>query len=255
MDLQLKGRSAWITGGSKGIGRACGQILADEGCSSILLISRTKDDLEVAAENIRQKTDASVEIYPADLSDGEVVRELWASRPAPDILVNNAGAIPAGTLIDVDEDRWREAWDLKVFGYINMCREAFSRMTERGSGVIVNVIGAGGDKPTATYIAGGGGNAALMAITKALGATSTPKGVRVVGINPGLIWTERLETQMRRHATRRLGSPDRWQELLDPKNPPGKPEHIASMVAFLASDLSSNTTGVVFTIDGGSSAR
>jgi len=254
MNLNLTGRTAWITGASKGIGRATAHALAAEGCS-VLLISRTLPNLDTAAEEIARETGANVRTFPADLSQSGQVERLWASEAAPDILVNNAGAIPSGSIADVDEHRWREAWDLKVFGYINMCREALSRMSERGSGVIVNVIGAGGEKPRPDYAAGAGGNAALMALTRALGSTSMRQGVRIVGVNPGLIETGRMETQLRQRAETQLGEPGRWRELLDPRYPPGKPEHIANLVAFLASDLSSNTTGTIITCDGGSSAR
>ncbi len=254
MDLNLQGRTAWVTGASKGIGRATAETLAREGCR-VVLISRTLADLDAAAQGIRQRTGADISVFAADLSGSDEVARLWAHGDAPDILVNNAGAIPSGSIADVDEARWREAWDLKVFGYINMCREALARMTARGSGVIVNVIGAGGEKPRPDYAAGAGGNAALMALTRALGSTSTLKGVRVVGINPGLIETDRMETQLRRRADKQLGDASRWRELLDPRYPPGKPEHIADLVAFLASDLSSNTTGTIVTCDGGACAR
>lgn len=142
-----------------------------------------------------------------------------------------------------------------MFGYINMCRIAMERMSARGEGVIINVIGAGGEKPRPDYAAGAGGNAALMALTRALGSTSTLRGVRVVGVNPGLIETERLEKQMKRRMEKRGGDPARWRDLLDPKYPPGQPDHIAAMVAFLASDVSANTTGTIITVDGGASAR
>ena len=123
------------------------------------------------------------------------------------------------------------------------------------SGVIINIIGAGGERPMQGYAAGAGGNAALMALTRALGARSTLDGIRVVGINPGLIETERLVTMQRTFAAEQLGDPERWRELLDTDFPPGRPAHIADMVAFLASPLSSNTTGTIITIDGGHCAR
>ncbi|MEZ5937847.1 MAG: short-chain dehydrogenase/reductase [Hyphomonadaceae bacterium] len=254
MDLDLKGRTAWVTGGSKGIGRACAERLATEGCE-VLLISRTAADLEAAARAMTADTGTRVRTFPADLSKSEEVQRLWASEPAPDFLVNNAGAIPSGSITDIDETRWREAWELKVFGYINMCREAVSRMQARGSGVVVNIIGAGGEKPRPEYAAGAGGNAALMALTRALGAHSLAKGVRVVGVNPGLIRTERLERQLRIRAASQFGDAERWRELLDPRFPPGKPDHIAAMTALLCSDLSANTTGTIITIDGGACAR
>jgi len=155
----------------------------------------------------------------------------------------------------VVEDTWREAWDLKVFGYINMCRLAYARMRDVGQGVIINIIGAAGERPSQGYIAGSGGNASLMAITRALGGRSLEDGIRVVAINPGQIKTERLVTILKTQALERFGDEDRWEELIDPVFPPGNPQHIADLVAFLASDLSGNTTGTVLTVDGGSCAR
>jgi 3-oxoacyl-[acyl-carrier protein] reductase len=144
---------------------------------------------------------------------------------------------------------------LKVFGYINLCRLAFEAMSERRNGVIINIIGAAGNKPTFDYIAGSVGNASLMALTKALGATSRKHGVRVVAINPGLIKTDRLIDLARAKADEFLGDAERWGETLDQEFPPGEPEHIADLAAFLVSDLSSYTTGTILTVDGGSSAR
>lgn len=254
MDLGLGGRSALVTGASKGIGRACAERLASEGCD-VWLVARTADDLARTADSIASAHGVRVTPIAADLSVSADVDRVWHDTPPMDIVVNNAGAIPSGSIADIDEETWRAAWDLKVHGYVNLTRHALADMSERGRGVIVNIIGAGGEKPTPGYIAGAGGNAALMAITRALGATSRRNGVRVVGVNPGLIHTERLETLMRTNAEHRYGDPDRWRDLLDPKYPPGDADHIAAAVAFLASDLSANTTGTIVTIDGGASAR
>jgi NAD(P)-dependent dehydrogenase (short-subunit alcohol dehydrogenase family) len=254
MDLGLNGRSALVTGASKGIGYACAWSLAREGCN-VHLASRTAADLERARAEIMVRFGVAVDIHPTDLSIGDNARALIEACKDIDILVNNAGAIPGGCLEAVAEPRWREAWDLKVFGYINTCRAALANMKARGGGVIVNVIGAAGERPSPGYIAGAGGNAALMALTRALGATSTRWGVRVVGVNPGLIETDRLVTLARTRAQAQLGDPERWRETLDQDFPPGRPEHIGDMVAFLASDLSANTTGTIITIDGGASSR
>ena len=94
-----------------------------------------------------------------------------------------------------------------------------------------------------------------MALSVALGAKSMNDGIRVVAINPGYILTERLETLMRKNAEKQLGDADKWRSLLENMYPPGKVEHIADMSAFLASDLSSFTTGTVINIDGGYAAR
>lgn len=191
MQLNLQGKTAMITGASKGIGRAVAHMLAGEGCH-LHLAARTESDLAAVANAILARYQVSVTIHPLDLSDSRNVRSLVAACPDADILVNNAGAIPGGTIDAVDEERWRAAWDLKVFGYINMCREMYAQMKARGRGVIINVIGTGGERPMATYIAGAAGNAGLMAFTRAMGAVSANDGIRVVAVNPGMIETEQI---------------------------------------------------------------
>jgi len=253
MDLQLKGKNVLITGGSKGIGRSCAEILASEGCS-LHLAARGKGALLGAKEAIQSKFGVSVEVHAADLSKGDEVRTLAEACLHIDILVNNAGAIPTGDLWQVDEKKWREAWDLKVFGYINLCRAVMPQMQKLGKGVIINVIGGAGERPNRRYIAGGAGNAALMAFTKAMGAKSMRDNIRVVGINPGLIKTARLEELMRSLAKARFNDAERWKELLPSDPPPGDPEDVAHIVAFLASDLAKYITGTIVTVDGGVTA-
>lgn len=254
MELGLGGRTAIVTGASKGIGRACAARLAAEGVN-LCLVARTATDLEAVAAGLRVAHNVEIRTVPADLGTAEGVGQLVGAAPDVDILVNNAGAIPAGSIDAVDEAAWRQAWDLKVFGYINLMRIYNARMRERGGGVIVNVIGAGGERPSAGYAAGAGGNAALMALTRALGGASPRYGVRIVGINPGAIATDRMVTMLSVRATERFGDASRWRELLDPVFPAGTPEQIADAAAFLASDLSAYTTGTILTIDGGHCAR
>ncbi len=256
MDLGLHGRKALITGASKGIGRATARLLAAEGCD-LVLVARTATDLEALRAELRGQHNVAVATAPRDLSDGEAARALAREFPDIEVLVNNAGAIPGGTVEEIEEPRWRQAWDLKVLGYINLTRAYFSLMKARRRGVVVNVIGSAGERLDAAYIAGSTGNAALMAFTRAMGGASPDFGVRVVGINPGPVATDRLVTLLKKRAQDRLGDAERWQELVKPM-PFGRaahPEEIAAMVAFLASDLSGYTSGTIVTIDGGSANR
>jgi NAD(P)-dependent dehydrogenase (short-subunit alcohol dehydrogenase family) len=252
MDLLLGGKRALITGGSKGIGRAAAEVLADEGCD-VTLVARGSATLEAAAAAIRGRRQVNVRTIAADLSSDEAMRRVADEAGEIDILVNNAGAIPPGDLLKVDNETWRRAWDLKVFGFISLCRAVYPRMAARRSGVIVNVIGAAGEKFPSAYIAGAAGNASLMAFTRALGRQAPADGLRVVGINPGPVATDRLIMLQRDTAKRTLGDPELWQELLSgmPFGRAAKPEEIGCAVAFLASPRSGYTSGTILTIDGG----
>jgi hypothetical protein len=128
-------------------------------------------------------------------------------------------------------------------------------MKPKKRGVIVNVIGLGGERHNFNYIAGAAGNASLMSFTHAMGAHSTDHGIRVVGVNPGLVATERMEFLMRTRAKNELGDAERWKELLSkldlPFGRPATAEEIANVVVFLASDRASYVTGVALQVDGG----
>jgi len=257
MDLELAGRSALITGASKGIGRAIADVLAREGCA-LHLVSRTAGDLERARDEILQHSNVPVTVQAADLAKPEAIAAVVATFPDADILINNAGAIPKGSLLELEDGPWREAWDLKVFGYINMSREYYRRMQARESGVIINIIGLAAEKPDYDYLAGSTGNAGLAAFTKALGSVSIDYGVRVVGVHPGYVETERAIRGLRIRAQKELGDPEKWPDLVRDLWPRGKmitPKEIADVVAFLASDRASAMTGQIVTIDAGFAAR
>lgn len=256
MDLGLKGKTALITGGSRGIGLGAARMLAQEGCN-LHLAARSAADLDAARDRITADNRVTVHCHAVDLSVASNAAALARDCGNVDFLINNAGAIPQGTLDSLDDATWKQSWDLKVFGFIDITREIYRRMRERRSGVVVNVIGAAGERPVASYIAGSMGNAALMAMTRALGAESPEFGVRVVGINPGGTATDRAVKRLRERATKDLGNPDRWQELVS-KSPFGRMasvEEIGALVAFLCSPLSGYTTGTIVTVDGGASSR
>jgi len=256
MDLKLAGKTALITGASKGIGRATADALAGEGCN-LILVSRTAGDLDRAKGEIARKSNVKVETVAADLSVSANVDKIAADFSGIDILVNNAGAIPGGNLLEMDETRWRAAWELKVFGYINMCRRFYAHMKARKAGVIVNVVGAAAQTHDPEYICGVAGNSALTAFTQSLGSVSAKDGIRVVAVNPGPVATDRLVTLLRKKAQDRLGDAEKWRDLLQPLpfSRAATPEEIGAAIAFLASDYSGYTSGSVTMIDGGTSAR
>jgi len=220
-------------------------------------VSRTAADLDAVRAKIAGEHNVSVRYFALDLGDSSNIDKLAAECADTDLLINNAGAIPGGNIAQIDEARWRQAWDLKVFGYINMTRRFYALMAERKKGTIINIIGASGQNPDSEYVAGSTGNASLMAFTRAMGGTAPRDGLRVLGINPGPVMTERLITLMRTRAETQFGDPEKYTELMKPLafGRAAKPEEIAWMAAFLASDRSGYTTGTIVTIDGGGSSR
>ena len=256
MDLHLGGKSVLITGASKGIGLACAHGFAAEGCN-LHLASRTQADLEAARAVIVSKYDVEVTIHALDISGSSNV-DILADRCADiDILVNNAGAIPAGDIQAIDEKTWREAWDLKVFGYINMTRRFYPLLKDSGGGVILNIIGLAGVRVDPKYVAGSAGNASIIGFTNAMGAHALEDGMRVLGICPGPVQTERITTMLKTRAKDEKGDESRWQDYFAgmPLNRPALVEEVADVTTFLCSDRSSWLTGITINVDGGAANR
>lgn len=252
MDLALTQKKILITGASQGIGEGLAEAFAAEGCS-LFLTARSADKLEQIAADLKIRHGVAVNVLALDMTTNQAIGRLIDFAGDVDVLVNNAGAIPGGDLWDVDEEKWRAGWELKVFGYINLTRAMYSRMQARGAGVILNNIGNGGENFDFNYVAGTTGNAALMAFTRALGGKSLQHGIRVVGINPGPVDTDRIRNLLKKRADARLGDVGRYAELLA-SYPLGRAAHvreIADMFVFLASERSSYTSGTIITIDGG----
>ena len=255
VDLQLKGKTALITGASKGIGAGLAKILAAEGCN-LHLAARDGQAMRNLSADLSSQFEIAVTVHEADLSSTKAMAELDAAATDYDILFNNAGDIPAGDIEEVSDEAIRKGFDLKVFGYITLSRAFWQRRKGR-DGVIINIIGNSGENWDAAYFAGSTGNAALMSFTKALGGRSLNHGVRVIGVNPGPVATDRMLKIMKRKAIDILGDETRWEELYDryPGNRPATVKEVADLCAFLASPLAGYITGTIVTIDGVISAR
>ena len=228
-----------VTGGSKGIGLACVRTFVAEGCR-VHLASRTP-----------RQVPEGVIAHAVDLRDTAALQRLAAQCAGVDILVNNAGDIPGGTLESLDDAKWRHAWELKVFGYINLTRAIFTAMKARRSGVIVNVIGMAAENPSPEYICGATANAGLAAFTKALGKGSIEHGVRVVGVHPPSTRTDRILQVMKAAAKAKLGDENRYEELVGKGGMFGQmiePEQVADAVAFLASRRAGQLSGIVLNL-------
>ena len=267
MDLQLQGRHVLITGGSKGIGLACAQAFLNEG-ARVSLVSRSADNLQRAAGRLAQLPEsrasdnsgdapARIATFAADLKDPDAaLRALDAAEKElgpVDILVNSAGAAKRTAPDDLTPKAWHDSMDAKYFTYIHMLDPVVKRMGQRGSGVIVNIVGAGGKVASPTHLSGGAANAALMLVSAGLAAAYGPKGVRVNAVNPGLTLTERLKEGMAAEAKLANISIDDAIARANQRLPLGRiarPEEIADAVVFLASPRASYITGAILAMDG-----
>jgi NAD(P)-dependent dehydrogenase (short-subunit alcohol dehydrogenase family) len=256
MDLQLRGKKVLITGASQGIGEGLANVFAEEGCN-LVLVARSGDKLTHIAERLRDAHGVEITIHEQDVSAAGAAEAVAAAAGRIDVLVNNAGAIPGGDLWQVDGADWRKGWELKVFGYIDLCRIFYASMKENGGGVILNNIGNGGENFDFRYIAGSTGNAALMAFSRSLGGRSLDDGIRVLGINPGPVATDRIFNIMKKRAREQWNDESRYTELMAayPLGRAATVREVADLFAFLASPRSSYTSGTIITVDGGLTSR
>lgn len=261
MDLELRGLHAVITGASKGIGLAIARSLAAEGVN-LLLAARSEEALTAAREELSAQHGVAIGTVACDLATAAGVGTLSAAihervQP-PDILINNAGATLGGSLTSLDVEKWRASYELKLWGYMLVTREVLPIMYKRGAGVVLNIIGNGGDQPSPTYIAGGVVNAGLMNFTCALADEAGPRGVRVLAINPGPIRTERVRA-LTAHLANERGLTNEAAESSVTRHIPlgriGEPEDIASVATFLVSRRASYITGAIIPVTGGGSIR
>ena len=256
MDLKLKSKIALITGASKGIGAGIAHTLASEGVK-LYLTARNIKKLESLKVELQNKYSVEIHIIPLNLTESDSQEILYEKCKNINVLINNAGDIPSGSLFDIDEESWRKGWELKVFGYINLCRGFYPIIKKNGGGVIINNIGNGGEIYDPLYIAGATGNSSLMSFTKALGSNSLEDNIRVIGVNPGPVETERIYKILKNRSLKIFGDENHVQELLK-RYPLGRPAHvreISDLIAFLISEKSGYTSGTVFTVDGGISSR
>ncbi|OGA33549.1 MAG: hypothetical protein A3G80_00200 [Betaproteobacteria bacterium RIFCSPLOWO2_12_FULL_62_13b] len=253
MDLELKDRRVLVTGGSQGIGYAVAKGFLAEG-ASVVIAARNEARLQSAVEELSQTGAGRITAKSVDLTQPGAAAGLADEYSDTDILVNNAGAVPTGDIFDINEARWREAWELKLYGYVNLSRAMYGHMRGRPPKVILNIMGMGAERPQWRYVCGNAANVALNGFTKSLGGRSIDDGIRVVGVNPGAVDTPRWRGIHMKRAEKILGDASRWREVLyddQPLKRAAKPEEIADVVLFLASERASWVCGEVVNVDGG----
>lgn len=254
MDLGLQDKRVLITGGSKGIGLACARAFIAEG-AKVALVSRSRENLEKAKASLRDAYTIAADLVDAAAA-AAMVERVEKEFGLIDILVNSAGAAKRTDADDLTPAAWRAGMDAKYFSYINVIDPLIKRMGKRGRGVVINVIGAGGKVASPTHLAGGAANAALMLATAGLAYAYATKGVRVVGLNPGVTKTERVAEGLKAEAKRANVSEDQAYKQMVARLPmgrPAEPEELADIVVFAASERGRYLNGANISTDGAAS--
>jgi 3-oxoacyl-[acyl-carrier protein] reductase len=257
MDLGLKGKVAIVTGSSDGIGYAKAYALAREGVR-VVLCARREPLLAQARDSIARETGAELLAVPCDVQQLPDVQRLvteTTQRFGPiHILVNNVGSVPPMHFTDADDAMWHQMLEGKLLNYIRVTREVVPYMQKAGWGRIISIAGTAGWQPSNTAMAVGLSNAAVINWTKSMSLQYAADGILVTTVAPGSIETPRTVRNRQREADIRGVSLDeqlkaRVQDI--PLQRLGRPEEIAAVVVFLASEQSSYVTGTCVTVDGG----
>jgi NAD(P)-dependent dehydrogenase (short-subunit alcohol dehydrogenase family) len=257
MNLNLQGKAALVTGGSRGIGKAVALALAAEGVR-VAICGRDERILQQAVEEIQAQTRAEVVPIKANMSKLNDIRRFISTAAKKfnriDILVNNAGAGHIGDINTITDEEWQDQIELKLLGYIRAAREVIPLMLTGGGGRIINIIGMAGREPSRYFTLPGVTNAALMNFTKSLAKTLENDHISVNGINPGTTDTPLAEQITAALSALTTKPAEEIKQSVAASFPHGRiasPDEIARVAVFLASDMASFLNGVIINVDDG----
>jgi 3-oxoacyl-[acyl-carrier protein] reductase len=257
MDLELKDKVAIVGGASKGLGRACAEVLAEEG-AKVAVCSRTQVELEKVAQAIRDASGTDVVSLVGDLDKHETIRGLIAAAVERfgrlDILVNNSGGPPLARALSATEEQWATAVQRSLLFFARMSREAVPHMKRQGGGRIINILASTVYQPIPNLALSGATRMGVVAFAKSLADEVGRDGILVNNVCPGSIMSERMLSNVTARAKElgiSLDDAIAQRAAETAVGRVGDPRELAYLVAFLASGKSSYITGTTILVDGG----
>jgi len=257
MDLGLNDKVALVTAASRGLGKAVASELAREGVC-VAICARGGETLRATARGIATDTGAEVLPVVADVTVPAEIKRLVSSVEERfgriDVLVSNAGGPPSGTFEEFDDAAWEAAWRLNLLSTVRLCRAVLPGMRTRGWGRIVNITSATVKQPMDGLILSSAARCGVVGMAKTLAGECAAQGITVNNVCPGYTLTDRVKNLAEEQAAKKKKT---VQEVIDgfaeqvPARRLGRPEELAALVAFLASERAAYITGATIQADGG----
>ncbi|MBC6440360.1 MAG: SDR family oxidoreductase [Rhodospirillales bacterium] len=254
MDMGIRGRKAIVCASSKGLGRACAEALAAEGCD-VVINGRTEETVAATATAIRTASpDVTISEVACDVTNAEGQAELLAACPQPDIFVNNAGGPPPGNFRDWDRDDWVKALDANMLTAIMLIKATVDGMIDRRFGRIVNITSAAVKSPIPILGLSNGARAGLTGFCAGLARETVEHNVTINGLLPGPFNTDRLKQTMvgRQQGDETMEDTMKREAQGNPAKRFGEPDEFGAACAFLCSQHAGFITGQNLVMDGGS---
>jgi len=252
MDLKLNNKVALILASSKGLGKAIATSLAAEG-ARVIISSRNLQELTQTAQEIKNLTGNDVTVIAADVSKAEDVEKLVTQVGGNfghiDILLNNAGGPPFDKFEHFDDEQWQKAFELNLLSFARLSRLVLPYMKKTGSGRIINIISGSVKAVLANSVLSTSMRMGVVGMAKLMADEFGPYNITVNNVAPGMILTDRIKHTLPKDADPEEALKERAKNI--PLGRIGKPEELANLVTFLASDAASYITGTTIQVDGG----